>query len=98
MILKYGLSWGGPFLTVLGMAFLIALLVIIVWALISWLSKKTRVSVPPNTGHPVSGPSAMEILRQRYARGEIDTATFEQMRVRLAASSARDNQPTMGSR
>jgi uncharacterized membrane protein len=33
----------------------------------------------------------MEILRQRYARGEIDTATFEQMRERLEASGTRDN-------
>ncbi len=30
--------------------------------------------------------SALEILRQRYAAGEIDTLTFEQMRERLMAS------------
>jgi putative membrane protein len=42
-------------------------------------------------GMPASGPSAMEILRQRFARGEIDTATFEQMRERLEASGTRDN-------
>jgi hypothetical protein len=33
-----------------------------------------------------ASPSALEILRQRYARGEIDTATFEQMRERLQAT------------
>ena len=98
MFWRYGFSWGGPLLTVLGMALLIVLLVIIVWSLISWLNRKTSASVPQDTGRPVSGPSAMEILRQRYARGEIDTATFEQMRGRLLASSARDNQPTMGNR
>lgn len=32
-------------------------------------------------------PSAEEILRQRYARGEIDATTFEQMRERLGASA-----------
>jgi putative membrane protein len=39
--------------------------------------------------HPGMSPaqsSAMEILRQRYARGEIDAATFDQMRERLEAS------------
>ena len=33
------------------------------------------------------GPSAMEILCQRYARGEIDAATFDQMRERLENAS-----------
>ena len=32
------------------------------------------------------GTIAMEILRQRYARGEIDATTFDQMRERLEAS------------
>jgi len=32
-------------------------------------------------------PSALDILRQRYARGEIDAVTFDQMRERLEASS-----------
>jgi len=29
----------------------------------------------------------LDILRQRYARGEIDAVTFDQMRERLEASS-----------
>ena len=32
-------------------------------------------------------PSALEILRQRYARGEIDATTYEQMHERLEAST-----------
>lgn len=37
---------------------------------------------------PTTRPTAMDILRQRYARGEIDATTFEQMRERLEASSS----------
>ena len=88
MMWNYGFSWGGMFLMLLGMAILIALLVVLAWALIRWLDRRNTVS---STQMPASGPSAMEILRQRYARGEIDTATFEQMRERLEASGTRDN-------
>lgn len=35
---------------------------------------------------PPTRQSALEILRQRYARGEIDAATFDQMRERIQAS------------
>ncbi|MBV9228240.1 MAG: SHOCT domain-containing protein [Chloroflexi bacterium] len=43
-------------------------------------------------GTPSAQPSAMEILRQRYARGEIDAVTFDQMRERLEASSGPSQQ------
>ena len=47
---------------------------------------------------PRSEPSAIELLRLRYARGEIDTATFERMREVLEASSADDIQTKVESR
>lgn len=37
---------------------------------------------------PAQEPSAMEILRRRYARGEIDGTTFDQMRERLESSGS----------
>jgi putative membrane protein len=37
-------------------------------------------------GMPPVQPSALDILRQRYARGEIDAVTFDQMRERLEAT------------
>jgi len=44
----------------------------------------------------------MDILRQRYARGEIDATTFEQMRERLQASDSSralyENRPMTGVR
>lgn len=65
----------------------IALLVILVLALVRWLTRDSGPTIPFFPGSRVSQPSAMEILQQRYARGEIDTATFEQMRERLVASA-----------
>ena len=98
MMWGYDFGWGGMLLTTI---FWIALLVVLVWVLIRWINGRTKTSVPPYTSAPPAGPSALEILRQRYARGEIDTATFEQMRERLEASSppgyqrSDSNQPTI---
>jgi len=90
----YGFGWGGMFLMLLGTALWIALLVVLVLAFIRWLDRRTTTSAPADISVPPGGPSAMEILRQRYARGEIDTATFEQMRERLEASGQRHQRMT----
>ena len=89
MMWGYGFSWGGMFLMMVGTTLWIALIIVLIWALIRWLNRKTTPSVLPYTSTPTSAPSALEILNQRYAHGEIDTATYEQMRERLEASSAR---------
>ena len=87
----YGFGWGWPLL-VFGTVLWIAVLVVLIWALMRWVSHKTSTPPPTMEHMPPSRPSALEILQQRYARGEIDTATFEQMRERLEASSARGPQ------
>ena len=80
-------SWSSIFLISFGTALWVALLVALVWALILRINKGTTIPAPPPTSAPPTSPSALEILSQRYARGEIDAATFEQMRERLEALS-----------
>jgi putative membrane protein len=81
-----------PFLF-MGRIFMLVLLGLLILSLIRLFSRRGRHfympprynPVPPTytPGPPPSQLSAMEILRQRYARGEIDAATFENMRERL---------------
>jgi len=78
----YGLGWGGVLLMMLSMLFWFAVLGVLIWALVRWITN----SASPRSGGPVQDMSAREILEQRYARGEIDAATFDQMRERLEAS------------
>ncbi len=92
MMWGYDFGWGWLLMS-FGMVLWIALLVVLVWAVIRWLTTKTTVAPLQESVTPMGGPSALEILRQRYARGEIDTATFEQMRAQLEAPGVRDEQP-----
>jgi putative membrane protein len=94
MMWWYGYGWGGMLLMLLSMLLWVAVIALVVWALIRWLAMGTRGTGLPGTGPTgPTGPSAMEILRQRYARGEIDEATFEHMRERLEATSSHPNEP-----
>lgn len=87
----YGFGWGGMFLMLLSMLLWVLVIGLLVWALARWLlPRSSSVGGPPST--PM-GLSAIEILRQRYARGEIDAATFEQMRERLEGSGAGTKDP-----
>ena len=78
MMWGYGLNWLSMTLMMLGGSLWIVLLVVLAWAVLSRLNQRTI--------HTVSGPTARELLSQRYVRGEIDATTFEQMRERLGAS------------
>lgn len=67
------------------LVFWVALIAAIIWALSHWLHNPTP-DMPLAAYHPGNVPSALEILSRRYARGEIDTVTFERMRERLQAT------------
>jgi putative membrane protein len=77
MMYYYGWSWGGALFMVLSSLFWLGVLGLLLWAAIRWASAFTRTSNAP------SEPSAREILARRYARGEIDIATYEDMLAHL---------------
>jgi len=78
------------FLSVLTTLFLAALLIGLAWVLLRWILPYILPVIADIFGWPpAENPPALEILRQRYAAGEIDAVTFEQMRERLEASYPR---------
>jgi len=77
-------NWGGMVLVMLlnGVVW-VGLIGLLIWAVSRVLIRRT-----PATGSLDSDHSAMEILRQRYARGEIDAPTFHEMKRRLEESAS----------
>lgn len=79
-----GYGWAGFFWMALSTLFWLALLGLLVWALVRWLSPhRSRGETPP-----APPPSALDVLNQRYARGEIDEPTYLRMREQLEAPRA----------
>ncbi len=86
----------------MGKLLMFVLIALLVWAVIRrFLHRSHQMNwyyppvppMPPTPGASPRGPvppmpsqSAMEVLRQRYARGEIDATTFDQMRERIEGS------------
>jgi putative membrane protein len=79
-------------LLLLGKFFWIVILALLIGVLVRRFSWRNRPMsfyghAPfSHPGVPPVQPSAMETLRQRYARGEIDAVTFDQMRERLEST------------
>lgn len=73
----YTFSWPGMlFMMIVGLILCIALIAAIVWLFM-------RLSSHRNATPQTTPQSSMELLEQRYARGELDPQTYEQMRERL---------------
>ncbi len=73
-MMGWGMGYGGGWLwTILMVVFWIAVIVGIV-LLIRWLILSTKTT----TTHQRQEESALDILKKRYARGEIDKEEFEQ--------------------
>jgi putative membrane protein len=65
-----------------------------VWALLRWVAHQTQPGAHYQSGGPADRPSALEILRRRFANGEIDGDTFERMRRQLEAAGSKEETPT----
>jgi len=71
-----GMGWGWIGLGLVHMVFFWGLVILIVAALVKWLA---------GGGAPPLGPeSAMEILKKRYAKGDITREEYERMKRELA--------------
>jgi putative membrane protein len=72
----WGMGWfGGIFMILFWILILVGLIFVIRW-LVQATGKKTN--------DVQKGSRALEILKERYARGEIDKAQFEEMKQHLA--------------
>ena len=72
-MMRYGWGWngGGGFWLLIGLLLLIALIVLVVWAVMHFSRTGRAVT------HDPLRPTPNEILRERFARGEITAQQFE---------------------
>ncbi len=83
--------WTGMLLSTLNTMFWIVLFIGLAWVLLRWVFPYMQPMLAGIFGREPAGLPPLEILRQRYAAGEIDAVTFEQMCERLEASYRREN-------
>jgi putative membrane protein len=89
MMWGYGYDWPMLWMAFWNLLWLV-LLGLLIWGLVRWLTGRTSRAAGHDSGSPAH--SALEILQERYARGEVDETTFERMRERLMASSPEGQQ------
>jgi putative membrane protein len=73
--------WGGGWAMIFGPLFMIlflAALIAVVVLLARWLGGPWHGTMPPH--HALPGRTPLDILKERFARGEIDKEEFEERR------------------
>lgn len=88
MMWGYNMTGMGWWMIVSSLLWL-GLVAIAVWAFARWASRASQ----PTSSSALLALSATEILRQRFARGEIDSDTFERMRRQVETSSMEQRTP-----
>lgn len=82
----HGYGWGWAFGWFLVPLFWIALIALIAWLVARFVGVGgPRDEARGERGGERGGESAQEILDRRYASGEIDTTTYEEMKAHLLA-------------
>ncbi|HZC04007.1 MAG TPA: SHOCT domain-containing protein [Ktedonobacterales bacterium] len=91
-----GHMWIGLVFMGLSLLFWLGIPALLAWAALRWVAPRWRglagMSAMSGGMMQTAQPSAIETLRHRYALGEIDSTTFEQMVERILASEARERQ------
>lgn len=83
MMYGYGAGFGGGLWMLGGLLLVVGVLVLIVWLV--GRSNIGSSAMGGSAGGPGTGPAPLDILRERYARGEISDEEFERRRKVLGA-------------
>lgn len=77
-MMDWGGGWYGMIFGPLFMILILAIAITVAVILVRWLSGPGHGVHPPH--HVQSGRTALDILKERYARGEIDKEEFDERR------------------
>ena len=77
-MMGHGGGWHGTFFGPLMMIVVLAIVIALTVLLVRWLGGSWRG--PQTSQHVQSGSRSLDILKERYARGEIDKEEYEERR------------------